>query len=55
MVYKRITIGANDGSPSLGVMGGNSCSEGCGFELLPHILDEHFSHLFFVIIVMMVV
>ena len=33
-------------SPGLVVMGGDSCSEGCGFESQCHILDGHFSHLF---------
>ena len=42
------------------VMGGDSCSEGCGFEsqhqILEHqILDGHFSHLFVIKIVMIVV
>ena len=27
-------------------MGGDSCSEGCGFKTQHHILDGHFSHLF---------
>ena len=40
------------GSPGLVVMGGDSCSEGCGFEPQPCILDGHFSHLFAVKIVM---
>ena len=30
------------------VMGGDSCSEGRGFESQHHILDGHFSHLFVV-------
>ena len=30
------------------VMGGDSCSEGCGFESQHRILDGHFSHLFVV-------
>ena len=33
------------------VMGGDSCSEGCGFESQQHILDGHFSHIFVVKIV----
>ena len=36
------------------VMGGDSCAEGRGFESLHHILDGHFSHVFVVIIVMVV-
>ena len=32
------------GSPGLVVMGGDSRSEGCGFESQCHILDGHFSH-----------
>ena len=30
------------------VMGGDSCSEGCGFKSRHHILDGHFSHKFVV-------
>ena len=30
------------GSPGLVVMGGDSCSEGCGFESQHQILDGHF-------------
>ena len=37
-----------DGSPGLVVMGGDSHSEGCGFESRLHILDGHFSHIFVV-------
>ena len=49
-----------DGNRGLVVMGGDSCSEGCGFEsqhqILEHqILDGHFSHLFVIKIVMIVV
>ena len=33
-----------NGSPGLVVMGGDSRSEGCGFESQCHILDGHFSH-----------
>ena len=29
------------GSPCLVVMGDDSCSEGCGFKSLRHILDGH--------------
>ena len=36
------------------VMGGDSCSKGCEFESQHSILDEHFSHLFVVKIVMCV-
>ena len=38
------------------VMGGDSCSEGCGFESQRHILDGHdiFSHIFVVKNVMFV-
>ena len=41
------------GSPGLVVMGGDSCSEGCGFESQHHILNGHFSHLFVVKIVIL--
>ena len=34
------------------VMGGDSCSEGHGFEFQHCVLDGHFSHLFVVKIVM---
>ena len=34
-------------------MGGNSFSEGCGFESPQRILDGHFSHIFVVKIIMM--
>ena len=37
------------------VMGGDSCSEGRGFESQLSILDGHFSHIFDVKIVTMVV
>ena len=36
------------------VMGGDSCSEGCGFESKHCILDGHFSHIYDVKIVMLV-
>ena len=36
------------------VMGGGSCSEGCGFDSQHHTLDGHFSNLFVVKIVMCV-
>ena len=36
------------GSPSLVVMGGDSCPEGVGFESQHRILDGHFSHKFVV-------
>ena len=36
------------------VMGGDSCSEGCGFESQHHILEGHFSHIFVLQIVMFV-
>ena len=42
------------GSPGLVVIGGDSCTEGCGFESQHWILDEPFSHLFVVKIVMFV-
>ena len=42
------------GSLGLVVMGGNSCTDGCGFESQHHILDGHFSHVFGVKIVMFV-
>ena len=35
-------------SPGLVVMGGESCSKGCGFESRHRILDGHFSHIFVV-------
>ena len=35
-------------SPGLVVMGGDSCSEGCGFKSHHHVLDGYFSHLFVV-------
>ena len=40
------------GSPGLGFTGGDSCSEGLGFESQYCILDGHFSHTFVVKIVM---
>ena len=40
------------GRPGLVVMGGDSCSEGRGFESQHNILDGHFSHTFAVKIVM---
>ena len=40
--------------PDLVVMGGDSCSKGCEFESQHSILDEHFSHLIVVKIVMCV-
>ena len=43
-----------DGSLGLVVMGGDSCSEGCGFKSQHCILEGHFSHLFVVKIVMFV-
>ena len=42
------------GGPGLAVIGGDSCSKGCGFESQCRILDGHFSHLFVVEIVMFV-
>ena len=33
-------------NPPQVVMGGDSCSEGCGFESQHCLLDGHFSHLF---------
>ena len=36
------------GSPGLVVMGGDSCSEGCGFESQHRILNGHFPHIFVV-------
>ena len=35
-----------DWSPGLVVMGGDSCSEGFGFEFQHRIQDGHFSHIF---------
>ena len=49
---KQIKEVIEGGSPGLVVMGGESCSEGHGFERLQHILDGPFSHIFVVIIVM---
>ena len=43
------------GSLGLVVMGGDSCSEGHGFESRPRILDGHFSQIFVVIFVMVLV
>ena len=43
------------GSPGLVVIGGDSCSEGRGFESWHHVLDEKFSHLCVEKIVMMFV
>ena len=43
-----------DESPGIVVMGGDSCPQGCGFESQHCILDELFSHIFVVIIVMFV-
>ena len=37
------------------VMGGDSCSEGCGFESQYYILDGRFSHVFVVKIEMICV
>ena len=47
----KVSLG---GSPGLVVTGGNSCSEGHGFESQHHILDGHFSNLFVVKIVIFV-
>ena len=41
-------------SPGLVVMGEDSCSEGCEFKSRHCILDGHFSHLFAVIIILIV-
>ena len=41
-------------SPGVVVMGGDSCSRGCGFEFQHPILDGHFSHWFVVKIVIFV-
>ena len=41
-------------SPGLVVIGGDSCSKGCGFESQHRRLDEHFSHIFVVKILMFV-
>ena len=41
-------------SPGLEVMGGYSCSKGFEFKSQHHILDDYFSHLFVVKIVMCV-
>ena len=50
--YTSLTVVGLDGSPGLVVIGGDSCSEGCWFESLHHILDGHFSHIFVVKIVL---
>ena len=42
------------GSPGLVVMGGDSCSEGCGFESQHRILDGHVSHLFVIKVLLFV-
>ena len=42
------------GSPGLVVIGGDSCSEGRGFESQDHLLDGRFSHIFVVNIVIFV-
>ena len=42
-------------SPGLVVMGGDSCSKGCGLESQHCLLDGNFSHLFVVKIAMMFV
>ena len=39
------------GTPGLVVMGGDSCSKGCGFKSQHCKLDEHFSLIFIVKIV----
>ena len=41
-ILKRISTNCKGGSPGLVVMGGDSRSEGCGFESLHCILDGHF-------------
>ena len=45
---------AKGGNPGLAVMGGDSSSEGRGIESQHHILDEYFSHIFVLKIVMFV-
>ena len=40
MKYKVVLV--MGGSPGLVVMGGDSCSVGCGFESQYHTLDGHF-------------
>ena len=42
-VANRETTLTGGGSPGLMVMGGDSCSEGCGFKSQHYILDGHFS------------
>ena len=37
-----------DGNRGVVVMGGDSCSEGCGFESRHHTLDGHILHTFVV-------
>ena len=41
------------GSPGVVAMGRDSRSEGCGFESRHRILDGHFSHIFFVVKIVM--
>ena len=36
------SINCKGGSPGQVIMGGDSCSEGCGFKSLHHLLGEHF-------------
>ena len=49
------TIQLLGGSPGLVVMGGDSCTKGCGFKSCHCILDGHISQIFVVKIVMMFV
>ena len=50
---EAVTINSMGGSPGLVVMGGDSCSKGCGFKSWHCILDGHYSHIFVVKIEMM--
>ena len=52
----KLKINSEGGSPGLVVMGGDSCSEGRGFQSQRNILDGHnsFSHIFVVKIEMFV-
>ena len=51
-LYKKANT--KGGSPGLVVMGGDSCSEDCGFGSKHHILDVNFFKLFVERIVMLV-
>ena len=46
--YKRRKVDNVSSSPSLVVMGEDSCPEGRGFKSQHNLLDGHFSHIFVV-------